>query len=421
MGDSADRFLAFAKRTNLVRVLTLYFSAAFVALQLVDMFADRLLLPNWVFTVTLAAVIVGLPLTLFAAISYARNRTPASVNARAEVGEHVVEPHHALTWQRVGIIVLSIFALWGLVAAAWLLIGPSRPASGSGEIAQGSLQVSVDPASAVVALKPVMPIDSFDLRATTPLESHNAVRLPAGEYALTVSAPGYNTVDLVTLVRPDSTQPLQAKLVRDEPATHKMVYVPARQGIPAFLIDRFEVTNADYLEFMRAGGYSNASLHAFVDKTGSAGPRGWAGGVYPEGKADHPVVGVSWQEANIYAQWRGKQLPTYEQWWQAALTAGRTYPWGSDAETLAKRANLDLAGTTKVGSHPLGVSWVGAHDMVGNVREWLHDPRGDAAKRIAVGGSWQDPVYLFDPQWLEGFTLNFSNDIIGFRCVKEIK
>jgi formylglycine-generating enzyme required for sulfatase activity len=152
-----------------------------------------------------------------------------------------------------------------------------------------------------------------------------------------------------------------------------------------------------------------------------AGPRFWSGGIYPEGTAHLPVVGVSWQEADAYARWRGKQLPTWEQWWRAALLDDRKLPWGVRPDSTGVRANFNLEGADSAGAHPLGVSHVGAHDMAGNVREWLRSGRTDMEKRLAVGGSWQDPTYLFDPQWIEEFPPGYASELIGFRCVLESK
>src|SRR5688500_16454882 len=115
-----DRLTDRARRANIVRVLTVYLSACFVALQLVDMFSDRLSLPRSTFTATLVLAIVGLPIVILIAMT----RVPAAANVESAP----VTSHHWLTWQRVGISVLSLFALWGLVAAAWLVIGPRSAA-----------------------------------------------------------------------------------------------------------------------------------------------------------------------------------------------------------------------------------------------------------------------------------------------------
>ena len=160
-------------------------------------------------------------------------------------------------------------------------------------------------------------------------------------------------------------------------------------------------------------------MHRFVDRTGTPGPRLWSGGAFPEGKADHPVVGVSWYEAAAFAKWAGKALPTTSQWWRAALGDGSAlYPWGNDVRTGERRANFGLIGTQPVGSHLAGVGPFGTFDMAGNVREWLADTQAGTTRKIVVGGSWQDPLYMFEAAHAESFEPAFSNEAIGFRCVR---
>ena len=103
-----------------------------------------------------------------------------------------------------------------------------------------------------------------------------------------------------------------------------------------FFMDRHEVTNRQYKEFVDAGGYWDRAcwrdtfvrggqalnfeqaMSTFVDKTGRAGPSGWEVGSYPEGEADFPVGGISWYEAAAYACFVGKELPSVYHWYMAA-------------------------------------------------------------------------------------------------------
>jgi formylglycine-generating enzyme required for sulfatase activity len=133
------------------------------------------------------------------------------------------------------------------------------------------------------------------------------------------------------------------------------------------------------------------------------------------------VAGVTWYEATAYARWAGKELPTAHQWWRAALGDGPgPYPWGGDASSTEIRTNFGLAGTAPVGSHPLGVSPWGVHDLPGNVREWLRDARAGDPRRVAVGGSWQDPSYMFEQSKAEYFEPGFASDLIGIRLVRPL-
>jgi formylglycine-generating enzyme required for sulfatase activity len=162
-----------------------------------------------------------------------------------------------------------------------------------------------------------------------------------------------------------------------------------------------------------------AALSRFTDLTGARGPRTWSGSVFPSGSGDHPVNGVSWYEARAYCLWQGKRLPSAAQWWRAALGAGeRPYPWGGDSESLRARANFEGSGTVPVESLPLGVSPFGAFEMAGNVREWVRPDGAEALTALSVGGSWQDPVYTFTPEWREELPLGFANETTGFRCVR---
>lgn len=133
--------------------------------------------------------------------------------------------------------------------------------------------------------------------------------------------------------------------------------------LPAFRIDRTEVTRARYLACVAAGACTPPrDLGArFRDPA-------------------QPVAGVSWPQARAYCAWAGARLPTEREWEKAARgTDGRTYPWGEDAPTSA-RAVFDRghgAGPDHVGQRPLGASPFGALDMAGNLWEWTdaaYDP-----------------------------------------------
>ena len=99
-----------------------------------------------------------------------------------------------------------------------------------------------------------------------------------------------------------------------------------------FFLDRYEVTNKQYKEFIENGGYRNPqywkhkfikngkilsweeAMAEFTDKTGRPGPSTWEAGDYPEGQENYPVSGISWYEAAAYAEYSGKSLPTVEHW-----------------------------------------------------------------------------------------------------------
>lgn len=200
-----------------------------------------------------------------------------------------------------------------------------------------------------------------------------------------------------------------------------------------FWMDRFEVTVRSYRAFIDAGGYDRAEFW-------SAAGLEWLARVdAPEicgEEPDHPVACVSWFEAEAYANWRGGRLPTDAEWEYAARgPESRIYPWGDQWD--ASRANVvDSEGTTAVGMYPGGVSWIGAHDLAGNVMEWVSDwltldyyrpelmidPQGPETGRIKIekGGWWGSNPFVArsayhhfeDPP-------SYRDHHIGFRVVTE--
>jgi formylglycine-generating enzyme required for sulfatase activity len=199
----------------------------------------------------------------------------------------------------------------------------------------------------------------------------------------------------------------------DEKPRHQVV-------LDGFYIEVYEVTNALYKQFVQATGR--------VAAASSKDQR-----VNPDAQ---PVVGVSWHDADAYCRWAGKRLPTEAEWEKAARgTDGRKYPWGDQWDaSRANSAEGGLGKTSPVGSYPAGVGPYGAHDMAGNVREWVADwyeaeyykrspernPKGpdSGLMRVLRGGSWYyGPVYLRAAGRYD-LTPDFRNDGIGFRCAR---
>lgn len=249
---------------------------------------------------------------------------------------------------------------------------------------------------------------------------------------------------------------LAVELAAAPEAPEEMVFVPGdshsltrgavqsdeETDLADYFIDRYEVSNEQYRDFILAGGYSTPSLwqdllaarqiddvtpvsfreavRDFRDRTGLPGPRDWTDQRYPEGRADHPVTGVSWYEAAAYCAFAGKRLPTFYEWERAALPdgwhpQGIVLPWGFRPSDKPQplRANFLGNGTEPVGSYPFGVSPYGAYDMAGNVAEWCLNRRRGGYQ--AAGGSWADPLYIFT----DGGTslpVDERTDSVGFRC-----
>jgi len=199
--------------------------------------------------------------------------------------------------------------------------------------------------------------------------------------------------------------------------------IPSRKVVvKGFYIDRCEVTNAEY--------------KAFIEATKHAPPAAspdWKGRQVRKGLERHPVVGVTYEDAVAFAKWKGKRLPTEEEWEKAARgPGGRLFPWGD--EFFPDRANIkaEKAATRPVGSYPHGASVYGCLDLCGNVMEWTASPYVpypgnplpktlyNEAKRVIRGGSWQEQKpydALATCRW--GYAPLKATPAIGFRCAKD--
>jgi formylglycine-generating enzyme required for sulfatase activity len=204
---------------------------------------------------------------------------------------------------------------------------------------------------------------------------------------------------------------------------------PHRVTLPAFYIDRFEVTHEQYATFVKA--------------TGRKPPIDWPEGRMPPKLAKHPVVNVTWADATAYAQWAGKRLPTEAEWEKAARgTDGRNYPWGNDPARKsgsgadAKDATHSEGRTFPVGSFPDDTSPYGVMDMAGNVWEWTADwyaayPGNDSLElefgrkfKVIRGGGAIDYYGAASTRRCADRARSVpygTYDALGFRCVKEAK
>ncbi|MDX1673359.1 MAG: protein kinase [Longimicrobiales bacterium] len=277
-----------------------------------------------------------------------------------------------------------------------------------------------DPPGATVSRRPYADTSAgWDTLGTTPLSID---RFPPGSSVLRLEADGHHvayaafsslTSDTIVLDPIDVVAEGWRSVQGDLPdylggpefafryvAPNLSLAPPIR--LHDFLMARHEVTNAEYADFVGAGGYEDASywehefvrdgrtvpwdeaMLAFTDSTGRPGPSTWRFGSYPEGQADYPVTGVSWYEAAAYARYAGRSLPTVYHWFRAATT------WLSD--WMIPVSNMEGDAPMPVGANA-GISQFGIHDMAGNAREWAFNATG--ADRFILGGGWSDSRYVF--------------------------
>ncbi|OEU79797.1 MAG: hypothetical protein BA865_09215 [Desulfobacterales bacterium S5133MH4] len=187
-------------------------------------------------------------------------------------------------------------------------------------------------------------------------------------------------------------------------------------------IDAYPVTNSQFEKFIEDGGYSNKKFWSeegfdWLRQKKAEKPRFWEDEKF--NKPEYPVVGVWYYEAEAYACWAEKRLPTEQEWEKAARgDNGLEYPWGDQFETnLCNSVESRSGGTTPVKQYPDGKSIYGCFDMAGNVWEWTSTPH-DRETMVTRGGAWN--FNRNDCRCAKRFRVfpNYSSSDIGFRCVK---
>ncbi|EAU53366.1 formylglycine-generating enzyme family protein [Mariprofundus ferrooxydans] len=223
----------------------------------------------------------------------------------------------------------------------------------------------------------------------------------------------------------------------DDPRTNEANRPAHKVRMPAFKIDKYLVTQAQYARFVAAKHYRP--------------PLNWEGGHIPPGMAMHPVTMVSWYNARDYCSWAGKRLPTEAEWEKAARgTDARRWPWGNAMNPNNLNTYYKVRHTSPVNQYPQGASPYGLLDMAGNVQQWVADqftpyPGTDAKQevfapkaldpnyqrgsdekeeliyRVMRGGSWKsDP--LSTTTYHRNYAMpNYASDFFGFRCAMDIE
>ena len=305
------------------------------------------------------------------------------------------------------------------------------------------LTITSEPSGAFVTIREYgQSTDQSKKIGTTPI---SGLRISKSAKVFEISCEGYRTQTIAGPMQ--LTSRIFARPVLLEPETDtpvEMVRLTAGKGFPVpsmnfdkkpsgdprnvadFLMDQFEVTNAQYQQFVDAGGYTDAQYwtdpiikegqvvevdeipQLFVDNTGRPGPSTWDVGSFPNGEENYPVRGVSWYEARAYSRFVGKDLPTIYHWSRATTT-----PFLWEPGTMIEQSNVNSGIFLEVGQ-TTGISPNGIHDLCGNVSEWVVNAVGD--KRLSMGGSALELAYFF----------NQANPVDpldraeqrGFRCVR---
>jgi hypothetical protein len=297
-----------------------------------------------------------------------------------------------------------------------------------------TVSITSTPSGATVQIEDYLtPKGEWYRLGTTPLQN---VRIPNGYFRWKISEPGAGEM----IEAPETSAKMDFPLASLRSAPPGMVFASGGYWttyvafigwvgpytLPSYYVDRDEVTNREYQQFIDNGGYEKRqywpdhftqsgrdvpweqAMAEFRDTSGRPGPSTWAGGHYPEGQANLPVGGVSWFEASAYAAYAGKSLPTVAQFFQAAPP--------DEAEYTVAVSNISNSAPAAVGTYP-GVGPFGTYDMAGNVREWIANTV-DGDLRFILGGYWKSPSYLFaNPEALSPFD---RSDVNGFRCVRNV-
>lgn len=277
-----------------------------------------------------------------------------------------------------------------------------------------------------------------------------------GHYRVVVERPGHGSAELTrSFVEWGRAYDLgRVEVVADDVALREMVELTASEQtlvLPVFvdgdfirrtfrhdpfLLDAYEVTNAEYLEFVQARGAELA-------------PPAWSPAPTDDEWNERPVAGVSWVQARAYAEWRGKRLPTELEWERAVRgVEGRAYPWGDDEEAIGQLAvacatpapgtasaeamqALYMQHARRVGTTPADVTPEGVYDLAGNVSEWTESiALGEidgrlhplVTRRRSKGWNWgaRHPYELSSYEE-EQMTAPFFTPVRGFRCAKSAR
>ncbi|MCK4346154.1 MAG: SUMF1/EgtB/PvdO family nonheme iron enzyme [Bacteroidales bacterium] len=460
-----------------IQTIVIYVSGAWVMIELVEYFIEHFSLNERVRIIILIILLCGLPIVLFLAWYISRDKETASALPDSKTGISKIpedkipsgkftrllkKPRYAIP----GILVILLLIVIGIryinhnakirwakeqalpeieqrinemnYAAAFNLVQKTEKYISKepkfkelASLVTSRLTILTDPPGADIYIREYSDIEGeWEKLGKTPIDS---IKLPNHSFYLTkIEKTGYEDVLAVANTRFDT---LSRKLFPEGTISPGMVYVDGYWDEVAdvflkenngFFMDRYEVTNKQFKDFIDNGGYRNQeywkhefikegkpltfeeAISEFTDKTDRPGPDIWEA-------SDYPVSGVSWYEAAAYAEYAGKSLPTGDHWDSGAgfyMYNPPFYMFGSKTISIS---NFNGKGPEPVGTFQ-GISCFGIYDMAGNVREWCWNKTDDG--RIISGGAWDDANYLY-LQWsqLPPFDRSPEN---GFRCVQYV-
>lgn len=495
-------FLSELKKRHVYRVAVGYGVVAWFVVQAASIVVPELLLPAWITRAMIVVAILGFPIALVLAWAYdlTSHGVERTVSTDATPTDGTTLPVSTRTRLIIAGTGLLVVAGIGLTAYA-LSAGSERLPRGDallvelraladsgsyieafelalrareeGELVPDTLAerftnrltVLSDPAGARVTVLPFtrggqfVESDRIDL-GVTPLRGLEIAR---ADYHLRIEAEGHAPVErplsnastrLLARFGGVAEMQLEVRLPRASELPAGMVHVPGDQyqivsrdlqslsaALADYFIDRLEVTNARFAEFVDAGAYAQQEFWSdladaapdsgawlrtrFIDRTGLPAPRTWSGQQPPAGLADHPVTGVSWYEAAAYCRFRSARLPTLFEWERAARNGARAVLHGIEmprgyagpSDPSAQRANFAGTGTTVAGAYPFGISVFGALDMAGNAKEWLYN-RSESGRAV-TGGSFADPIYVFTE--VGSMDPAAATATVGFRCARTVE
>ncbi|MBW4603905.1 MAG: ergothioneine biosynthesis protein EgtB [Calothrix sp. FI2-JRJ7] len=249
--------------------------------------------------------------------------------------------------------------------------------------------------------------------------SPDMIKIPAGEFEMGSNSP--NALD-------------------NERAAHK-VY------LDTYFIDRYPITSGKYREFIEFGGYEKAQYWSdagwkWLQLEQVKHPKYWSNdGAYD----NHPVMGVSYYEAEAYANFVGKRLPTEAEWekaarWDERANHSRTYPWGEQEPTQEFcncSTSLSISQTAPVNAYPNGQSAYGMYDALGNVWEWTNSwfdaYQGfeyypyigysqvyfDGEHKVLKGSSWATRPMAMRASFRNWYYPHVRQIFAGFRCASD--